>query len=514
MKEVFPILRDRRPILCVETAAGPSSVVVFGASGDLAHRKLIPSLFELFRGDLISKQFYLIGCGRSRLSQEQFRGGIRKALRDHLPDQASLDSTSFLDRCFYVQGDYQTADLYQTLREEMIRLDERFCIDGTRLFYLSVPPTLVGDIVERLAEFKLACPAASGHLQNVRLVIEKPFGRDLPSALELDRKLHLCFHESQIYRIDHYLGKETVQNVLVFRFANSLFEPLWNRNYIDHVQITIAESLGVEHRAGYYDQTGALRDMFQNHMLQMLSLVAMEPPSSFAAEHVRDEKAKLLRSISPISLRPQDLQIVRAQYGPGILNGQPVPGYRQEEGVDPQTHTETFAAAKLMIENWRWKGVPFFLRTGKRLPRKLTEIVVVFKAIPHSLFQDIGIEEMPKNVLRFQIQPQEGTFLSLQAKRPGSKICMSTLEMEVDYQQVFGVQMPEAYQRLLLDCLIGDQTLFSRQDSIILTWELLQPILEQWEQEKEDIFIYESGTSDIKPANDIILKGGHSWKVI
>ncbi len=514
MKEIFPILRDRRPMLCIETAAGPSAVVVFGASGDLTHRKLFPSLYELFSGDLISKQFYLIGCRRSPLSDLQFRRGIQDANGASGSDKWPAQSEAFLERCFYVQGDYRSAELYRLLQDRMAQLDKQFRVDGVRLFYLSVPPKVVEDIAERLAESKLACPAAPGHPQNVRLVIEKPFGRDLKSAIELDRKLHLCFQESQIYRIDHYLGKETVQNILVFRFANSLFEPLWNRNYIDHVQITIAESLGVEHRAGYYDQTGALRDMFQNHMLQMLSLVAMEPPASFAADHVRDEKAKLLRSLAPVSPNPQDMQIVRAQYGPGIINGKPAVGYRQEKGVDPQSFTETFVAARLMVDNWRWKGVPFYLRTGKRLSRKLTEIVVVFKSIPHSLFQDVGIEEMPQNVLRFQIQPQEGTFLSLQAKRPGSKICMSTLEMAVDYQKVFGVEMPEAYQRLLLDCLIGDQTLFTRQDSIIPTWELLQPIIDQWIYNREDIYIYQSGTSKIDPADKLIQKTGHYWNTI
>lgn len=499
-------------MLCIETAAGPSSLVVFGASGDLAHRKLYPSLYELFSRDLISKQFYLIGCGRTQMTQEQFRQGIDLAIRKALLNAAPAECMTFLERCFYVQGEYQSARLYNSLQEAMIRLDEKFHVDGTRLFYLSVPPNLYGDISRRLAEYKLACPGASGHLQNVRLVIEKPFGRDLHSAAELDQKLHLCFDESQIYRIDHYLGKETVQNILVFRFANSLFEPLWNRNYIDHVQITIAESLGIEHRAGYYDQTGALRDMFQNHMLQMLALVAMEPPTSFQADHVRDEKTKLLRSISPISPRIEDCQIVRAQYGPGQMAGRQMQAYRQEEGIDPDSNTETFVAAQLMIDNWRWKGVPFYLRTGKRLPRKLTEIVVVFKAVPHSLFKESGLEELPNNVLRFQIQPEEGTFLSLQAKRPGSKICMSTLEMAVEYQKVFGIEMPEAYQRLLLDCLIGDQTLFTRHDSILLTWNLLQPVIEYWESQKGDMYIYKSGTSTIGPAEELIEKNGHHWK--
>lgn len=511
MKEIRPTIQDRHPMLCIETAAGPSSLIVFGASGDLAHRKLYPSLFELFSRDLISKQFYLIGCGRTSMTQEQFRQRIDLAIRKQVASTVPAQCMAFLERCFYVQGQYQSEELYFSIRKEMIRLDETFHVDGTRLFYLSVPPYLYGEIARRLAEYKLACPGASGHLQNVRLVIEKPFGRDLHSAQELDRVLHLCFDESQIYRIDHYLGKETVQNILVFRFANSLFEPLWNRNYIDHVQITIAESLGVEHRAGYYDRTGALRDMFQNHMLQMLSLVAMEPPTSFQADHVRDEKTKLLRAISPISLKQEDCHIVRAQYGLGRMAGRMLPGYRQEEGVDPLSNTETFVAARLMIDNWRWTGVPFYLRTGKRLSKKRTEIVVVFKTIPHSLFKDLGVEELPNNVLRFQIQPEEGTYLSLQAKRPGSKICMTTLEMAVEYQEVFGIEMPEAYQRLILDCLIGDQTLFTRHDSIILTWKLLQPVLDEWESKKNNIFIYESGTSIIDPAEELIKKSGHSW---
>ena len=359
-------------MLCVETAAGPSSLVVFGASGDLAHRKLYPSLYELFSRDLISKQCYLIGCGRSPFTQEQFRQGVDSAIRKKCDSVQPAQCMAFLERCFYVQGQYQSADLYDSLQREMTRLDEKFSVDGTRLFYLSVPPNLYGEIARRLGEYKLTCPGASGHLQNVRLVIEKPFGRDLSSAVELDRNLHLCFDESQIYRIDHYLGKETVQNILVFRFANSLFEPLWNRNYIDHVQITIAESLGVEHRAGYYDQTGALRDMFQNHMLQMLSLVAMEPPSSFQADHVRDEKTKLLRSISPISVKKEDLHIIRAQYGPGTMAGHTLPGYRQEEGVNPLSNTETFVAARLMIENWRWKGCTI-LPANRKTPAEKTD---------------------------------------------------------------------------------------------------------------------------------------------
>ncbi|MEJ5258825.1 MAG: glucose-6-phosphate dehydrogenase [Anaerohalosphaeraceae bacterium] len=510
MKKIVPKLQESGPVFCVETAAGPSSIVVFGASGDLAHRKLYPSLYALFSSGLMSQSFYLLGCGRTPMSDESFRAGIEKNLPVETAGKVS-SKTAFLQRCFYAAGDYQSKDLYEALHRRMTDLDSRFNIEGVRLFYLAVPPNVVKPIVERLAETKLACPASSGRFQQVRLVLEKPFGTDMASAAELERVLHRCFHESQIYRLDHYLGKDTVQNILVFRFANSLFEPIWNRNYIDHVQITIAESIGVEHRGGYYDQTGALRDMFQNHMLQILSLVAMEPPSSLSAEAVRDEKAKVLRSIAPLSAEPLNPSVVRAQYGPGEINGKAVCGYREEKGIRPDSMTETFVAARILIENWRWNGVPFYLRTGKRLPRKLTEIVVYFRPVPHLLFRQAGSTTNPSNILRFQIQPQEGIFLQFQAKRPGSKLDLAMLEMAVDYQGIFGFQMPEAYQHLLLDCLVGDQTLFTRQDSIFLAWQLLEPVLKSWESQKEDIFVYKSGTSTILPAEQLIQKTGHSW---
>jgi len=514
MEKIYPTLEKPGPLFCVEAPAGPASFVVFGASGDLAHRKLYPSLFELFCGDLLSRRFYLLGCGRTPLSDEQFRAGIEQALKTEADAKKTQQKKAFLERCFYTAGDYQSDQLYEDLRLRLSRLDEQFDIDGVRLFYMAVPPAAVGTIAERLEEHKLTCPAASGRLQDVRLVLEKPFGTDTASAQELDRVLHRCFQESQIYRLDHYLGKDTVQNILVFRFANSLFEPIWNRNYIDHIQITLAESLGVEHRGGYYDQTGALRDMFQNHMLQMLSLVAMEPPSSLDAEPVRDEKAKVLRSIAPLTADPVHGSVVRAQYGPGEIDGKPVCGYRQEKGIQPDSRTETFVAARVMIDNLRWKGVPFYLRTGKRLPRKLSEIVVYFKSVPHSLFKIAGEENLPVNILRFQIQPKEGTYLRLQAQRPGSKVSPTTLEMTVDYQKIFGFQMPDSYQRLLLDCLLGDQTLFTRHDSIILAWKIVEPVLEYWKSAKEDIFIYPSGTSTIDPAEKLIQKTGHSWNLL
>lgn len=486
---------QRHEMLCVDAVAGPCALVVFGASGDLAHRKLYPSLYELFKRDLMSHRFYLVGAGRQPFSHEQFRSSIEKSLRQAVPNPNEKQFSDFLRRFYYVSGDYSDAGLYQQLCTLLAELDEHFNVQGTRVFYLSVPPLLYETISGKLSELKLNCPAISGRFQQVRLVIEKPFGNDLRSAIELDTRLHRHFDESQIYRIDHYLGKETVQNLLVFRFANSIFEPIWNRNHIEHVQITVAEQVGVEHRAGYYDQTGALRDMFQNHLLQMLTMVAMEPPTSFEADRVRDEKIKLLRSIRPIDAAQVHRRFVRGQYGPGAINGQPVAGYRQEPGIGPESTTETFAAAVLFIDNWRWKGIPFYLRTGKRLPQKLTEIVITFKQVPHLMFPQEELELMSANTLQFQIQPKEGMYLSLQAKRPGSKICMSNLEMAVDYQQVFGIQMPEAYQRLLLDCMVGDSTLFTRHDSVIASWEILMPVIESWQSGRDDLVFYPAGST-------------------
>ncbi len=488
---------DHREMLCVETAAGPTGFVVFGASGDLAHRKLYTSLYELYRRELMSQCFYLIGCGRSQYSHEAFREAVKKNIlvSDHTTDEQKL--AEFISRFYYLSGDYSQTQLYQDICDLTTELDAKYCLDGNRIFYLSVPPFLYETIIEKLGELHLMCPAASGQIENVRLVIEKPFGRDLDSARRLDEKLLLYFDESQIYRIDHYLGKETVQNLLIFRFANSIFEPLWNRNFIEHVQINIAESVGLEHRAGYYDKSGALRDMFQNHMLQMLAMVAMEPPVSFAADSVRDEKAKLLRSIRPVTANQVDQFFVRGQYGPGVVDGKEARGYLAEEGVPTGSKTETFVAGKLFIDNWRWKDVPFYLRTGKRLSRKLTEIIITFKQVPHSMFDTSDLVDIPQNTLRFQIQPNEGMYLSLQAKRPGSKICMSNLDMAVDYQKVFGVKMPEAYQRLLLDCMLGDQTLFTRRDSVEIAWQLLMPVLESWRNDGQKLNVYPAGASKV-----------------
>ena len=484
----------KQDMLCIEAAAGPTGFTVFGASGDLAYRKLYPSLYELYRRDLMSDHFYVLGCGRSEFSDAGFRDSVEEKLRQEVdsPDDEKL--RSFVQHFSYVSGSYEDDGFYQTICQRLQSLDEQFNVSGARVFYLSVPPFLYEPIADRIGQAGLQCPAASGRLQQVRLVIEKPFGKDLKSAQHLDATLHRHFDESQIYRIDHYLGKETVQNLLIFRFANSIFEPVWNRNYIEHVQITAAEEVGIEHRAGYYDTSGALRDMFQNHLLQILSLVAMEPPVSFDADRIRDEKVKLLRSVRQLTAADVDRYFVRGQYAPGTVDDAQAKGYLDEKGVPQGSATETFVAGKLFVDNWRWNGVPFYLRTGKRLHRKLTEIVITFKTVPHSMFQAGGLDDLPANVLRFQIQPAEGMYLSLQAKRPGSKICMSSLEMAVDYQEVFGVKMPEAYQRLLLDCMLGDQTLFTRHDSILASWEILMPVLESWEHQKQ-IEPYPAGSS-------------------
>ncbi|NLK41369.1 MAG: glucose-6-phosphate dehydrogenase [Planctomycetes bacterium] len=511
MKRIEAVLKQQE-ILCAETPAEPCGIVVFGASGDLAHRKLFPGLFGLYTRDLLSRHFYCLGCGRSDYSEDAFRQTVRNSLMNSGQSVDARKVDDFLRRIYYVSGNYTDDVLYERLREKLTELDAAYEVDGVRIFYLSVPPFLYSEVTEKLGTLKLSCPGATGRLQQVRLVIEKPFGRDLESARELENVLLRHFNESQIYRIDHYLGKETVQNLLVFRFANSLFEPVWNRNYVDHIQITIAETLGVEHRAGFYDSTGALRDMFQNHLLQLLAMVAKEPPVSFEADSVRDEKNKVLRALRKFRPEQTPQFFVRGQYGPGQINGQVVKGYVEEEGVSRSSQTETFVAARVFVDNWRWKDVPFYLRTGKRLKRRLTEIAVVFKQVPHSMFMTAGLEDMPPNVIRFQIQPDEGVYLSLQAKRPGSKLCMGTLEMAVDYQEVFGVKMPDAYQRLLLDCIVGDQTLFTRHDSVLASWEFLEPVLEYWQSHTEDLVIYPAGSSSFKQASDLIVSDGRAWR--
>jgi len=511
MQKIQPSVAQQ-DIICAETKAPPNALIVFGASGDLAHRKLFSSLFELYKRDLISENFYLLGAGRKKLPDQIFRQTAKQAIQENTKDSSGEQIDTFVDKFHYINGDYNDAAFYKNIKAKLDKLDKEHKVDGAHIFYLSVPPFLYPAIVEQLHLAALSCQGPDNSKPPPRLVVEKPFGKDLQTALELDNIIHQCFDESQIYRIDHYLGKETVQNILMFRFANTIFEPLWNRNFIDHIQITIAESLGVEHRGGYYDNAGALRDMFQNHMLQMLALAAMEPPASFEADHIRDEKVKLLRSIRPFQANELKNHIIRGQYAAGTIDGKNVPAYEDEPDIRAGTKTETFVAAKLFIDNWRWKDVPFYLRTGKRLKHKDTEIVITFKKIPHSMFVSSGLTDMPPNVLILQIQPEEGISLSFQAKRPGSKICMGTLNMDFSYKSVFGVAMPESYQRLLLDCMVGDQTLFTRQDDIQTTWQLLTPILQAWEKDKSVLHKYPAGAESFPAADKLIESDGRNWR--
>lgn len=499
-------------IVCAETPAPPTAMVVFGASGDLVHRKLLPSLAQIQQRDLLSEHFCLLGCGRTSYSDDQFRQRVRQSLQGQSTAISSETLEAFVERLYYIDGDYTDTAFYGRIKEKLVQIRRTHGVEGCNVFYLAVPPLLYDSIVDQLGTTGLSKRDDPHCERCARLVVEKPFGRDLQSAQALNYALRKWFDERQIYRIDHYLGKETVQNIMILRFANVIFEPLWNRNHIDNVQVTIAETLGVEHRADYYDQSGALRDMFQNHLLEMMALVAMEPPTSFDPDCVRDEKVKLLRSIRSVPLTDWNRSFVRGRYGPGHVNGRDVPGYLSEKGVRPESMTETFVAARLMVDNWRWRGVPFYLRTGKRLAKKLTEIAVTFKQVPHSLFSSVGLDDMPPNVLVMKIQPEEGISLRFQAKRPGSKICMGTLNMNFSYGDVFGVEMPESYQRLLLDCMVGDQTLFTRFDGVEAAWRLLTPVLEFWENDKTPPFAYPAGSESFVQADALPEADGRQWR--
>nr|MBA3767578.1 glucose-6-phosphate dehydrogenase [Acidobacteriota bacterium] len=435
---------------------------------------------------------------------------MREAVEKYGEEKSVDDAVweSFASGLFYMPGEFDDAEVFKRLRETLERLDAERGTSGNRLFYLSTAPSFFGLISEQLGAAGLAHAEGKGW---TRVIVEKPFGHNLESARKLNAELASVFHEDQVYRIDHYLGKETVQNLLVFRFANSIFEPLWNRQYIDHVQITNAEALGVEGRGAYYEEAGVVRDMIQNHVFQVVSLVAMEAPASLSANSVRDEKIKVMQAIRPIPVDRVDEYAVRGQYGPGYVLGDSVPGYRQETGVNPESSTETFAALKLYFDNWRWADVPFYIRSGKRLQKRVTEIAIQFKEVPHRLFNAADVPLEP-NVLVIRIQPNEGITLRFGAKLPGQRMRIRWVNMDFRYGSSFGVHTPEAYERLLLDCILGDSTLYARRDMTERGWEIVTPILEAWRQPALAFPNYEAGTWGPQAADDLIARDGRRWR--
>lgn len=460
----------------------PCAIVIFGASGDLTARKLIPALYRMFLSATLHDPVSIIGCARTGYNHDTFRAFLQVACAgDEIIDMARWQE--FAARIFYFPLSYDSRQDFLELASLLDTLDQQRNTRGNRLFDLALPPSLYPVVATMIGEAGMASQFEKGRGWS-RIVIEKPFGRDLDSALALDQTLHQHFQERQIFRIDHYLAKETVQNILTFRFANAIFEPIWNRGYVESVSIIAAEKLGVEHRAGYYEQSGVIRDMFQNHMLQLLSLIAMEPPSHFEAERVRDEKIKLLRSIRPLHDHRANNQeaIILGQYGPGIIDGQHVRGYRQEPGVAADSLIPTFAMLPVYVENWRWQGVPFYLISGKRMARKETQIVIQFKDVPHSLFRDILGARVVANRLVLGIYPKESISLTFQTKNPGARMCMRSMTMDFRYDDVYTGPSPEPYEKVLLDCIQGDHMLFWRQDGIEQSWSLLTPLLNECEE--------------------------------
>ena len=488
----------------------PGILVIFGASGDLTKRKLLPALFHLRQNDLLPRQFAIVGVARRPLGDE-FAADMRAGIVEFGNAEASdpkLDE--FVKHISYFALNFDDPADYAGLKTELERIATEKGIGGKRMFYLATAPEFFAGIIENLGAHGMAQPEQGP----VAVVIEKPFGHDLDSARELNRQVNAVFQETQVFRIDHYLGKETVQNILVFRFANGIFEPIWNRNYIDHVQITAAETLGVEGRGPFYEKAGALRDVVQNHMMELLSFGAMEPPSSFDAEAVRREKVKVWRAIPPVPIK----NAVRGQYGPGIVEGQRVAGYRDEERVNPESGTETYAAIRLQIENWRWAGVPFYLRAGKRMKKRATEISIQFKQPPLLIFNRMAgsgpCQEIQPNLLTIRIQPDEGIALRFGAKvptTPNMDVC--PVNMDFDYAAAFGKSSANGYERLLLDAMLGDQTLFSHRDGVEINWALYTPILEAWAAKEPEVFPnYFAGTWGPECSDRLLERGGHVWR--
>lgn len=492
---------------------GPCTIIIFGAAGDLTQRLLVPALYNLLRSNLLSPEFAIVGVARAELSAEDFRSKMRQAIYEFATVEVDDQLwRAFEERFYYLPGDFQDPQTYQQLQNLLGQVDTECGTKGNYLYYLATAPSFFCDIIDRLGEMGLTKEEGG---QWRRAIIEKPFGRDLESARALNQSISKVLKESQIYRIDHYLGKETVQNILVFRFGNGIFEHIWNHHYIDHVQITVAETVGVENRGGFYEGVGAMRDMMQNHLFQLLAMIAMEPPVSFNADAVRDEKSKLLQAIQPLSSEAVLTQVVRGQYGEGSLNDKILAGYRSEARVAPNSLTETYAALKLKIDNWRWANVPFYLRTGKRLPKRVTEIAIQFKQVPSLLFRDTSIDSLTPNFLIIRIQPSEGIHLQFGAKVPGPRVTMSGVEMDFCYHNYFGTTPSTGYEMLLYDCAIGDATLFQRADNVELGWSVVAPILDVWSAMPPRNFAnYMAGTWGPIGADALLARDGRKWREI
>jgi len=499
----------RIPSPCAIEISGPCGLVIFGASGDLTKRKILPSLYRLQKNRYLSEHFFILGTGRTEMSTDHFRGKMLSAVKNAFSkDFDEISWNELAEKIYYFPIDYTVQETYaRSLKEKLLQLEKKHQTGGNRIFYLAIPPTLYENVISNLGTTGLS-QEERGY---THVVIEKPFGRDLDSAKRLNRIVKDSFEEKQVYRIDHFLALETVQNILMLRFANSIFEPLWNRAYIDHIQIMASETLGIEQRAGYYEEAGVLRDMFQNHMLQLLALTAMEPPVTFGAEPVRDEKMKVFNSIQPFPMDRLSDTVAIGQYGRGEMGQNPVPGYREEKGVSEKSVTPTFAAMKVLIDNWRWNGVPFYLRSGKRLSSRRTEISIHFKPVPHLMFSNTLNEPIEPNRLVLRVHPDEGMSLILQTKNPGSEVCLNPISMDFCYQKDI---LMDAYEWVLLNCMHGDQLLFVREDGVEQTWSLLTPVIERLESTAppDQFPNYAAGSSGPEEADLLIQRDGRAWR--
>jgi len=497
--------RDRAP--------EPCAVVVFGASGDLTQRKLVPALYNLHLDRLLPAGVSIVGVARRKMGRDELALALERGVQDH--SRRAFDPELWKDlasKMSYVDMGFDSPEGYRTLSDHLARLDREQGRGGNRLFYLATPPSSFPIIVQQLGAAGLSRPGAGGSW--ARVVVEKPFGRDLASARELNRMVNDAFPEEAVYRIDHYLGKETVQNLIVFRFANAILEPLWNQKYVDHVQMTVAEAIGVEGRGKYYEEAGTLRDMVQNHLFQLLCLTAMEPPASLDADAIRDEKVKVLRSLRPVPLERVREEAARGQYGEGVAGGRKAPGYREEPGVAPSSRTETYVAVRVHIDNWRWAGVPFYLRAGKRLPKRVTEINLQFRDVPHRLFRAGAESRLDANSLTLRIQPDEGMTLKIESKVPGSAPRIRPVTMDFRYGTSFGEEPPEAYERLILDAILGDSTLFIRRDEVEASWSYIDRIEEAWQGEEATTPLpsYRAGTWGPVEADELLSRDGRAWR--